>query len=106
MSRLLITGATGFLGSACLRSRSTTALAVHACARRPPGGSQTDMFHRVDLLDPDAPAALIADVRPTHLLHLAWMATPGTYWDSPENDDWVEASMRLLDAFSLHGGRC
>jgi nucleoside-diphosphate-sugar epimerase len=44
-------------------------------------------------------------VRPTHLLHLAWIATPGVYWTSPENHCWVEASKHLLATFAEHGGK-
>ena len=44
------------------------------------------------------------NVRPTHLLHLAWIATPGTYWTSPDNYRWVAASKRLLFAFARAGG--
>src|SRR5439155_6654344 len=49
--------------------------------------------------------ALLAAVRPTHLLHLAWIATPGVYWTSPENHRWVEASLHLLRCFAAGGGR-
>jgi nucleoside-diphosphate-sugar epimerase len=38
-------------------------------------------------------------------LHLAWIATPGVYWTSPENHRWVEASKRLLLTFARCGGQ-
>jgi len=59
----------------------------------------------VDLLEPDAAARLVDEVRPTHLLHLAWYAEPGAFWESPENARWLDASVRLLDAFAASGGR-
>ena len=43
-------------------------------------------------------------VRPTHLLHFAWIATPGLYWNSVENYRWLEASQHLLRSFSAGGG--
>jgi nucleoside-diphosphate-sugar epimerase len=61
-------------------------------------------FHSCDLLDPATAARLIDEVRPTHLLHLAWIAKPGVYPSSPENHLWVEASKRLLLAFARCGG--
>jgi nucleoside-diphosphate-sugar epimerase len=44
-------------------------------------------------------------IAPTHLLHLAWMATPGVFWWAPENLDWVAASLRLVRAFAKAGGQ-
>ena len=57
------------------------------------------------MLDAPQTAALLAAVRPTHLLHFAWIVTPGLYWTSPDNFRWVEASLRLLRSFAEHGGR-
>ncbi|MCI0704302.1 MAG: NAD(P)-dependent oxidoreductase [Planctomycetia bacterium] len=61
-------------------------------------------FHPCDLLNTSETTRLIEDIRPTHLLHLAWVATPGVYWTSPENHRWVDASKRLLLAFARCGG--
>jgi nucleoside-diphosphate-sugar epimerase len=105
MQRVLITGATGFIGRPCLASLRERAEEVHAVARNandlPPGVAT----HCVDLLDPSQTAALMAEVKPTHLLHLAWITTPKVYWTSPENLRWVEASLALLRAFADNGGR-
>lgn len=42
---------------------------------------------------------------PTHLLHLAWDTTPGLYWHSTSNVQWVRATLSLIDAFKAAGGR-
>jgi nucleoside-diphosphate-sugar epimerase len=47
---------------------------------------------------------LLAEVRPTHLLHLAWYAEPGRYWTAPENFQWVRASLAILHAFAAQDG--
>jgi nucleoside-diphosphate-sugar epimerase len=62
-------------------------------------------WHRCDLLDTTAAAALVAEVRPTHLLHFAWYAEPGKFWDAPQNAPWVAASLGLLEAFAAAGGQ-
>jgi nucleoside-diphosphate-sugar epimerase len=62
-------------------------------------------WHHVDLLDPEQVAALVAEVQPSHLLHLAWYTAPGKYWTSPANIDWIQASLALLKAFVEHGGQ-
>jgi nucleoside-diphosphate-sugar epimerase len=76
---------------------------VHG-ARRPPLDLPGAQLHIADLLDPDAAAALVERVMPTHLLHLAWETTPGKYSMSPENSRWLAASRQLLDCFVRHGG--
>lgn len=104
--RLLITGATGFVGSACVRRAVEQRLTTHTVARSlrgfcPPGVNS----HAADLLDAEQTARLIEHVRPTHLLHLAWIATPGVYWTSPDNARWADASANLLRRFAECGGR-
>jgi nucleoside-diphosphate-sugar epimerase len=69
---------------------------------RPEGGVH---WHAVDLLDAQAASALVARVRPSHLLHLAWYVAPGDYRTSAENLLWVGASLDLLRAFAEAGGR-
>ena len=106
MLKVLITGAGGFVGRHCLPRLAAGGAEVHAVVRpgsAPPAGAT--VAHQADLLDPAAAAALVAEVRPTHLLHLAWVATPGAYWNSPENLDWLAAGLGLLRAFARHGGR-
>ena len=92
--RLLITGASGFIGAhlAALAAQDGE-WDVHAASRRD-----------TDLLDPAAVDRLIAAAKPTHLIHLAWFVEPGAYWTSPENHRWVEASAHLFRTFAEHGG--
>jgi len=105
MTRLLITGGTGFLGEPAVRAASEH-FEVHTSARSLRETLPSNVkFHVCDLLAPDGPAKLIEEIRPTHLLHLAWVAAPGIYWTTPENHRWVEASKRLLLAFAKCGGR-
>ncbi|HYD57567.1 MAG TPA: NAD-dependent epimerase/dehydratase [Burkholderiales bacterium] len=101
--RLLVTGAAGFIGRACLSILSGGPFELHAVSRRPrPNGPAT--WHPCDLLDDAASDALIRKVRPTHLLHLAWIAEPGAFWTSPLNAQWLSASRRLVSAFYREGG--
>lgn len=92
MNRLLITGGTGFLGEPCVRA------ALGTCEVRAVGSRDCD------LLQPGAAARLIEAVRPTHLLHLAWIATPGVFWESADNWRWLRASQELLLTFARAGG--
>lgn len=104
MKRVLVTGADGFIGRHCLGRLTAAGFAVEAVSRRahPP---QTGVAWRpADLLRPGEAARLMAESRPTHLLHLAWPAT-GPFWEARENFDWVSASLELVAAFADAGGR-
>jgi nucleoside-diphosphate-sugar epimerase len=48
---------------------------------------------------------LIATLRPSHLLHLAWVTAPDRYRYAPENLDWLEASLALVKVFGEQGGQ-
>jgi nucleoside-diphosphate-sugar epimerase len=100
--RILVTGATGFVGRHVLPALRARGFEVHGVGRSP----QADVtLHEADLLVPEARRALVETIRPTHLLHLAWEAEPGRYWTSPANLDWVAASLDLARLFALQGGR-
>lgn len=105
--RVLLTGATGFLGRHCLdRLLATDVAEIHAVSRSGKGeASPRVASHAVDLLRTNEAEALLAEVRPTHLVHAAWIATPGIYGSSPENLAWLRASVALFEAFGRNGGR-
>lgn len=93
MKRALITGASGFIGRHTVPLLEAAGYEVH-----------TASFPQVDLLDAVARRDLVARVRPTHLLHLAWHVPPGKYWTSLENVRWLQASLDLLAEFAEQGG--
>jgi len=105
MMRVLITGASGFVGTHCLRRLQKENCEIHAVNRAGQGeGGDQVKWHAADLRDSAQAKALIAIIRPTHLLHAAWVATPRVYSYSPENADWLLASVALAWAFGEHGG--
>jgi nucleoside-diphosphate-sugar epimerase len=109
--RVLVTGAGGFIGRYSIEPLRTAGYEVHAVFSNKPmrpsetaGAAVAAQAHRADLLDPQAIDSLIEAVRPTHLLHFAWIATPGLYWNSAENYRWLDASRHLLRSFHEGGG--
>jgi nucleoside-diphosphate-sugar epimerase len=106
MSKVLITGATGFIGRHCLPILMAKGYDVHAINRRKPATTLPGaIWHEVDLLVPGAPSELIHRVRPDFLLHLGWYAVPGKFWEARENLEWVRASLELFSAFSANNGQ-
>ena len=107
MKRVLVTGATGFIGRHSLPRLLESGYKVHAVGgqRSPEAPSRDIVWHRANLLEPGEIASLVGKVQPTHLLHFAWYAVPGKYWTAPENLAWVRATVNLMQVFSDHGGR-
>jgi nucleoside-diphosphate-sugar epimerase len=103
--RVLLTGASGFIGSHCIAGLLARGYEVHAVARRTPPDARGAIWHEADLLQPGVGTALAKRIEPTHLLHLAWFVVPGKLISSPENFAWVTASMDLLQGFAAHGGK-
>lgn len=107
MKRVLVTGATGFIGSRSLQPLLQSGYEVHAISSREPVEIRAEgiKWHRVDLLEVGETSALLESVRPSHLLHFAWYAVPGKFWTAPENLAWVKATIDLMQAFSDRGGQ-
>lgn len=101
--RVLLTGANGFLGQYALDLLTKENIDVVAVGRTcPPGFSGN--FIQADLLVVEA-AQVVAQAQATHLIHMAWYTEHGKYWASPLNLRWVEATVRLVEAFCSAGGR-
>lgn len=106
MKRVLVTGASGFIGRHALHTLVGHGFDVHAASRQKIGPLETKCtWHSTDLLDPGQIGPLMRKVQPTHLLHFAWYAVPGMYWVARENFMWVQASLGLLKHFQEVGGR-
>jgi nucleoside-diphosphate-sugar epimerase len=106
MTRLLITGASGFIGRHVLAHLPPFS-EVHAVSRTAPKGlcARSIAWHGVDLRDARAAVTLVERLRPTHLLHLAWNAEHGVFWTASDNEQWADATIRMADAFVAGGGQ-
>lgn len=105
MSRVLLTGATGFVGAPTLKSLLQRGHQVQAVARRPGAPQAGVSWIEADLLQPGSVTEVVRRAQATHLVHLAWEAAPGKFWTAPENADWAQATARLVEDFAAAGGR-
>jgi len=92
--KVLVTGATGFIGKYCLPLLEMRGYRVIPISSRD-----------CDLFDLKAVASLLSHSRPSHLLHLAWITTPGKYWNSEDNWRWLDCSRSLFTLFKASGGK-
>ena len=87
--RVLVTGATGFIGRHIPALLQARGYQTHITARNvlpaPPGITA----HGVDLLRGNDAQLLIRDIRPDIIIHTAWYVAHGRFWTAPENTDWL-----------------
>jgi len=105
MTRVLVTGATGFLGRHVTPLLAAAGFDVHGVTSRGVGPQADCTWHKANLLDGSEREALVSAVKAEALLHLAWHAKPPAYWTAPENMQWVAASLDLFRLFDDNGGR-
>lgn len=106
--KVLVTGASGFIGFHCLEplvARGYDVIAVHSASKPEPVQGVT--WVQANLLDRRAVPELIARFTPEKLLHAAWYVEPGKLISSPLNLDWCAATLHLVREFREAGGqRC
>jgi len=93
MARILVTGATGFVG--------------RAAVRRLLADGHEAVALQLNLLEAgeDDVARLVEAEHVTHCLHAAWYTNHADYLVADINRDWVAASLRLAAGFRTGGGR-
>lgn len=101
--KVLLTGASGFIGRYVLHALKCGGINTVTVGRHPSSGNVS--FIEADLLNTADFQPLLNEAKASHLLHLAWYVEHGKYWASPLNLRWVEATTRLVEAFSASGGR-
>ncbi|MBR0995344.1 NAD-dependent epimerase/dehydratase family protein [Bradyrhizobium japonicum] len=96
MRRVLVTGASGFIGRALLPVLVGRGFEVHGVARKARPAVAGVTWHAADLLTEAGRRHALSASRPTHLVHLAWEVRPGHYREHPINRLWADASIDLL----------
>jgi nucleoside-diphosphate-sugar epimerase len=108
MKTVMLTGASGFIGRHAIRPLVERGFDVHCICR---SVKQDTIFnekhvtwHQADLLSTKDIKILFSTFSPSHLLHLAWDVTPGSYLYSINNFDWLVSGLHLLNEFAESGG--
>jgi nucleoside-diphosphate-sugar epimerase len=107
MSKVLITGASGFIGTNVLNVLKLKGYDIHAVFlnKSPLVSDKNVTWHKSNLLDGDDIQRLFSQVQPTYLIHLAWCTTQGSYWTDMANLDWLVNGINLARNFIANGGK-
>jgi nucleoside-diphosphate-sugar epimerase len=107
VARLIVTGATGFIGRPAVQIAVERGFTVDAlCTRRPGDPHPGVTYHEIDLLEERQRArGLVREIGASHCLHLAWYTAPRLFWTSRENYRWTAATLDLAEAFAQGGGQ-
>jgi nucleoside-diphosphate-sugar epimerase len=104
MKKLLVTGATGFIGSNTIESLKKLDLEIHAATVNGTPDDKDINWVKFDLLNDLEAEKSIKKITPDILLHLAWGIKPSEY-NMNSNYDWFTASVKLIDWFRKYGGK-
>lgn len=108
MKKVLLTGATGFIGRACLRLLQDSHYEIHALARNCRSVETENPvvnWHAGDLLDAIQLNEILKRIQPDYLIHLAWYVEHKLFWSSELNIPYIAATANLYKQFSLQGGK-
>lgn len=100
--KVMLTGASGFVGRYVAKELERQGIEYVSLQRGMISGVRAI---QIDLLGTHELDAMFQKFKPTHLVHLAWYAEHGKYWDSELNLQWVLATRRLVEAFCSSGGQ-
>src|SRR6516225_3915880 len=89
--RLLLTGASGLLGSYLLRECLRRDLEVVAWSGRQQGELFGCSLRPIDLADPDALVSAFRDARPDCIIHTAALAAVGDCYREPQRAERINA---------------
>lgn len=105
MKKVIVTGASGFIGKHALSFLINKGYEVHGIYySKIIDNIPNIIWHKANLLDPSETQALFDEIKPSHLLHLAWDVSQG-FRDSSSNFDWLDASIHILKVFEQNNGK-
>lgn len=113
MEKVLLTGASGFIGrravAAAAKRPDWNVYALSSGRKKQSGEiyAAGDNVYAVEanLYQPAQIDALLEEIRPDIIIHLAWEVGKSGFANSSTNLQWLESSLRLLRNFAAAGGR-
>jgi dTDP-6-deoxy-L-talose 4-dehydrogenase (NAD+) len=105
MDKLLLTGSSGFVGSALL-PRLVKSYKVYAIVRKNPKKKIKKVIYiKINLFDKKKLFSFLKKEKFKNLIHLAWEARPKIFWNLKNNINFFHASTNLYYNFCKFGGK-
>lgn len=106
MKKVLITGATGFIGTQVTAELLRRGYEVHSLVYPPFAPEQPGLVqYEMNLMDTAAVSSFLAEHRFENLIHLAWYVGPKCHVHNL-NLDWTVTTLNLVKSFVENGGKC
>ena len=105
--KIIITGASGFVGRHLVDIFKDTDHEIHATYHQKKHSQELSKinWHKLDLFQDAEVKKLINQIKPTHIIHLAWYTEHGKFWKSEKNKEWMDASIKLFQEFKKNNGK-
>jgi nucleoside-diphosphate-sugar epimerase len=105
---VIVTGGYGFVGRQTIQPLLERGYTVHIFSSDTSPHSR-GLFpdaetHNVNLHDHAGVSDVVARLKASHLLHLAWDTRHGLFWNALDNREWVASSIHLAKCFVEAGG--
>lgn len=107
MKKILVTGASGFIGSYCIKMLIDRNYEIHTISRKSIENlvNENVSWYNVDLFNNKKIESVFKKVRPTFFMHLAWKMETGLNLNSENNEKWLNLSKNLISLFHRYGGK-
>lgn len=109
MKRVVVTGATGFVGRSVVEAflGCTEDIKIFCLYKgaSPALDDRRFVWIECDLEDISTHQQLMNEIKPTHCIHLAWYVPPKEFWHASKNIDWIYVSAKFFEAFCAAGGK-
>jgi len=104
--KVFVVGCSGAVGSRLALLLLQNDFMVHGVSgsRECTINHENHFCNRINLLNSNQSLKL-SEFKPDIMVHTAWITTPGVFWESPVNNDWVSASKRIITEFKAAGGK-
>lgn len=104
MKKVLITGATGFIGRHITEELLKRGYEVYAVSMNPLPETKNLVQFNLNLFDEAEIEKFLEENKFENLIHIAWYLGP-KFMQAEENLDWVSSSLKLLKSFVKYGGK-
>jgi len=104
--KVFIIGCSGQIGSRLTILLLRYGFVVHGVSGSKPCtiDDKNHFCRKIDLLNSTISLNL-GEFKPDIMVHTAWVTSPGVFWESTINYDWVKVSKKIIQEFKQSGGK-